>query len=95
MKQFLIFLFVICWSSIQAQLINGNYQLITHKSVITWKVDYSIGTSGHTGTLSLTSGSVLMKNGIIEGGNFIIDMNSVYVTDIKPENKGKKTLRIT
>jgi polyisoprenoid-binding protein YceI len=92
MKQFLILLFVVCGSSTHAQLTDGNYSLTTDKSVITWKVDYSIGTSGHAGTLSLISGSVILNKGIIQGGNFIIDMNSVYVTDMKPENKGKKDL---
>jgi polyisoprenoid-binding protein YceI len=92
MKQFLIFLFVICWGSTQAQLTDGNYPLIVTESVITWKVDYSIGKSGHAGTLNLISGSILMKGGVIQGGNFIIDMNSVYVTDIKPDNDGKKGL---
>jgi polyisoprenoid-binding protein YceI len=92
MKQLFILLFAICCGSAQAQLTDGNYPLIISESLITWKVDYSIGKSGHAGTLSLISGSVLMKGGLIQGGNFIIDMNSVYVTDIKPDNEGKKGL---
>jgi polyisoprenoid-binding protein YceI len=92
MKQFFILLFFICCGNAHAQLADGNYPLVIAESQITWKVDYSVGKSGHAGTMSLISGSILMKGGVIQGGNFIIDMNSVYVTDIKPDNDGKKGL---
>lgn len=72
-----------------AQLKDGSYPISLNESLISWKVDYSIGTKGHAGTLSLTSGNVVMKDGNIQGGNFVIDMNSVHVTDMKPDDGGK------
>ena len=72
-----------------AQLTDGSHTLSLPESLITWKVDYSIGTKGHEGTLKLSSGTMLVKDGLIQGGSFIIDMNSVRVTDMKPDDGGK------
>ncbi len=48
-------------------------------------MNYSIGKKGHEGTLKLTSGTILVKDGTIRGGNFTIDMNSVHATDMTGE----------
>lgn len=72
-----------------AQTADGSYPLSLGESLITWKVDYSIGTKGHTGTLRFISGNVVFRDGSIQGGNFVIDMNSVHVTDMKPDDGGK------
>lgn len=72
-----------------AQLKDGSYALSRNESLITWEVDYSIGTKGHAGTLSFVSGTLTIKNGSIAGGNFVLDMNSVHVTDLKPDDGGK------
>lgn len=72
-----------------AQLTNGSHSLSLNESLITWKVDFSIGTKGHEGTLRLISGNVLIKEGRLHGGIFVIDMNSVHVTDLKPDDGGK------
>lgn len=81
--------FLILTSSAYAQIANGSYPISVNESVITWKVDYSIGTKGHEGTLKLLSGNAMFKDGQIQGGNFVIDMNSVHATDMKPDDGGK------
>jgi len=72
-----------------AQVTDGTYSLSLNESLIGWKVDYSIGTKGHQGTLKLVSGNVVIKEGRIQGGNFVINMNSVHVTDMPPDDGGK------
>lgn len=74
--------------AVQAQT-PQTFILLIKDSYIGWKVDYAIGTKGHEGTLKLTSGTVIVKDGIIESGNFVIDMNSIHVTDMKPDDGGK------
>lgn len=78
----LIVCFLLVAGFTQAQIKDGNYLLSKNESIITWKVDFSIGTKGHEGTLSLLSGNVMFKGGLIQGGNFVIDMTSVKATDI-------------
>ncbi len=91
MKNTLILTFLLVLSTLaHAQLTDGSYLLSLNESLITWKVDYSIGTNGHAGTLNLTSGTILVKDGLIQGGNFTIDMNSVRATDMT--GKGAKDL---
>lgn len=91
MKHTLSLAFLLLVSTLtHAQLTDGNHTLSLPESMITWNVDYSIGTKGHEGTLKLISGTLLIKDGIIQGGNFVIDMNSVRATDMT--GKGAKDL---
>lgn len=53
----------------------------TEKSVITWK-GYKV-TGEHAGTLKVKSGDLKFKEGKLTGGNFVIDMSSLAVTDLK------------
>ena len=89
MKISLLAFALLATSFAYAQLTDGNHSLSLSESLITWKVDYSIGKKGHEGTLKLSSGTMLIKDGIVQGGSFIIDMNSVHVTDMKPDDGGK------
>lgn len=57
-------------------------------SVIEWKG--SKPTGSHTGTIALQSGTFTVDNGKVSG-NFVIDMNSITVTDLK-EDEGKLDL---
>lgn len=43
----------------------------------------------HNGTLNFHSGNVQIKDNIIVGGNFQVDMNSIICNDIKKENPNK------
>lgn len=85
MKHTLILALLLISFLAQAQLVNGSHMLSLNESVITWRVDYSIGKKGHEGTLKLASGNLLIKDGTIQGGNFSIDMNSVRATDMTGE----------
>ena len=54
-------------------------------SVLNWKG--SKPTGDHNGTVALKSGGVLIENGTITAGEFVIDMNSIVNLDMK-EKKG-------
>ena len=45
----------------------------------------------HNGTINLKSGEVAVKNDSIQSGKFVIDMNSIVVTDLKAGD-GKEDL---
>lgn len=68
---------------------DGNKLTVDHaSSSITWlgkKV-----TGQHTGTINLQSGELILKDGKLVGGSFVVDMSSLDNKDIKdPEYKGK------
>src|SRR5690554_1247253 len=65
------------------------YKINADQSTIDWKG--SKPTKTHTGTISIESGVVTIKDGVIESGNFLIDMNSINVTDLKA-GEGKENL---
>lgn len=44
-------------------------------------------TGEHTGTLSMSSGDIYVKDGNITGGKFVIDMKSINVLDLEGEYK--------
>ncbi len=58
----------------------------TQKSTIEW-VGRKV-TGAHSGTLKFASGS-LNYNGSLKGGSFVIDVNSIKVTDIQGEMASK------
>ncbi|GIL21937.1 MAG: lipid-binding protein [Bacteroidota bacterium] len=43
----------------------------------------------HTGNVTLKSGSLIIKDGKITGGNFVADLNTITDTDLQGEFKGK------
>lgn len=59
-------------------------------STINWKGFKPTGT--HTGTISVESGVITMTDGAVESGTFIIDMNTITVTDIPAEKEGNAKL---
>ena len=46
-------------------------------------------TGQHEGNINLLSGSLIMENGLLTGGDFIVDMNSIASTDLKGESAKK------
>jgi polyisoprenoid-binding protein YceI len=58
----------------------------TDDSTISWGATKVTGAS-HTGEVSLARGSVTVKDRTITGGSFIIDMNSINVTDLEGKSK--------
>ena len=46
-------------------------------------------TGQHEGNINLLSGSLIMENGSLIGGDFVVDMNSIAPTDLKGESAKK------
>lgn len=57
-------------------------------SKVTWVGTKPIGQ--HTGTFNLSEGTIELAEDKISGGKFTIDINSLAVTDLKPEQGGDK-----
>ena len=95
MKTFktLSILFYFTLLSLSAQSNDSNQESIqkinTEKSSLKW-IGEKITTSQHYGNLKFESGELTFINGIPSSGNFIVDMTSISVEDIK--GKGKQRL---
>ena len=46
-------------------------------------------TGQHEGNINLVSGNLIMENGTLTGGSFIVDMNSIKTTDLQGESAQK------
>ena len=66
-----------------------SYRVTTENSTIAWLG--SKPTGNHTGTISIKEGTFYLQAATIESGKFVIDMNSITVTDLK-QNSGKESL---
>lgn len=64
-------------------------KIILEKSTINW-VGKKV-TGQHQGTIAFKDGSIVMKGKNIEGANFIVNMSSINVTDLKA-GEGKEKL---
>ncbi|WP_299058554.1 YceI family protein [uncultured Polaribacter sp.] len=60
-------------------------------SVISWLGSKPTGT--HNGSIMLKEGSLVLDNGTLKGGNFIIDMATIKVLDIPEDNEGNGKLK--
>ncbi|WP_081209251.1 YceI family protein [Salegentibacter sediminis] len=56
-------------------------------SEVTWRGEKVTGF--HTGTVELKEGHFILEDGELKGGEFVMDMSSIKVTDLEGENKGK------
>jgi len=68
------------------------YKVDTANTTVTWKGSKVIGGS-HNGTMNVSSGTFAMKDGKLESGNFIIDINSLVVLDIPADDNGNASLK--
>ncbi|MDD2985889.1 YceI family protein [Flavobacterium sp.] len=68
---------------------SNSFKVDTAKSVVEWVG--SKPTGKHNGTIALSSGEIFLNNGKVESGNFIFDMASIQVLDLKPGD-GKEDL---
>lgn len=59
----------------------------TKTSTVTWK-GYKV-TGSHTGNIIIKSGNLIFDNQVLYGGNFVIDMTTINVTDLDGEYKTK------
>jgi polyisoprenoid-binding protein YceI len=78
----LLFLPMFALLIVAAQAQN-NYPVNTGSSVVVW-TGYKV-TGKHTGTVRVKSGNVQFTNGVLTGGSFEMDMNSVNCTDQEGE----------
>jgi polyisoprenoid-binding protein YceI len=65
----------------------ATYKVDTNSSSVVW-TGYKV-TGKHTGTIKIKNGMLSMDAGLITGGSFEIDMNSVKDTDMEGEYAGK------
>lgn len=65
------------------------YNVDLNQSIVNWTG--SKPTGKHTGTIKFKEGFVTVKDTAITSGRFFIDMNTITVTDLKPE-EGKGDL---
>ncbi|MEZ4853895.1 YceI family protein [Flavobacterium sp.] len=62
-----------------------DYTIETGNSVIDWKGTKPTGE--HMGTVALKSGGFMVADNVVTGGEFVIDMNSITVTDLQGDEK--------
>ncbi len=88
MKRFILIstLFLFFPFTLNAQ--TQTYQLDTQSSVINW-VGKKI-TGQHNGTIQVKSGKLMMDPQKIVGGDFMLDMTSIKVLDLKDPAKNQK-----
>jgi len=67
------------------------YTVDVANSLINWEGAKLIGSDKHTGTLKLQKGELVVANGLITGGELVLDMNSITNTDQQP-GEGKEDL---
>ncbi|MCL7986375.1 YceI family protein [Sphingobacterium sp. lm-10] len=61
------------------------YDVDTTHSSLVWKGTKVTG--AHEGTVDIKSGSLLVDNEAVTGGNFVLDMNTISSTDLEGEYK--------
>lgn len=68
----------------------GQTKKVTSSDVHWW--GYKIAkteASSHDGTVNVKSGNIVLKNGAVVGGTFVLDMTSINATDLSGEYQGK------
>lgn len=66
------------------------YNIDTTQSVLNWRGTKPTGE--HKGNIDIQNGTLTAKDGIIEGGTVVIDMNSIEVTDEGMKDEDKRSL---
>ena len=80
-------LFTVSCSSpekVEEEVVEINYSLDKENSTIKWMGMMS-PEYFHTGTVSLTEGSITMTNGELTSGSFVVDMSTITNTDLVEE----------
>lgn len=67
--------------------ISGIFQLDSAASAITWRGDKSAKVDFHAGNIAMASGSVVVENDQIIGGDFTFDIGSIYNVDTDESGK--------
>lgn len=71
----------------------GSVKIDVSKSKLDWEGHRFYG-GKHTGNISLSGGEIQVEEGKLIGGEFIIDMNSIQVTDIEGEPAERLTAHL-
>ena len=58
-----------------------SHKIDLENSVVNWKGTKPAG--AHTGTIKFSDGEALVTDGKLQGGKFVLDLNSITVTDLK------------
>ncbi|MDH7444542.1 YceI family protein [Aquimarina sp. 2201CG14-23] len=85
LKSLILAITLIATASLYAQ----QKTIKTSESTINWTGKKVTGQ--HTGTLNFTSGFLTFENNALSGGEFVVDMTSIEVTDLEA-GKGKEKL---
>ena len=84
---FLIIITFFCLSDLSAQKTTAMVSINVSESSIHWLGKKITGQ--HEGNINLLSGSLIMENGLLTGGDFVADINSIASTDLKGESAKK------
>lgn len=76
-----------CFPDLSAQKTTVLVSINVSESSIHWLGEKITGQ--HEGNINLLSGSLIMENGSLIGGDFVVDMNSLASTDLKGESAKK------
>jgi len=76
-----------CLPDLSAQKTTVLVSINVSESSIHWLGEKITGQ--HEGNINLLSGSLIMENGSLIGGDFVVDMNSLASTDLKGESAKK------
>ena len=82
-KNLTLVIIAVAAMSFTYQLNDGNHQINSQESKVEWlgkKV-----TGQHVGRVDIKNGELVIKNGQLEGGQFVIDMTSITSTDLEGE----------
>lgn len=82
-------IFSILFLSVASLIMAQTKSIDTEKSSINWKGSKVL--SAHYGNINFKSGQLIFKNNQVIGGNFVVDMTSIVVTDLEA-GKGKEKL---
>lgn len=67
--------------------VGEEYQVDAAQSKVVWTGTKVTG--AHTGTIAIKSGSLHVDNGVLTGGTFSLDLNTISSTDLEGEYKDK------
>lgn len=84
MKKCILFITIALYTTIYGYA-QEHLKIDTTKSDIKWFGDYTFYFGGHYGNIQLKEGSLVKANGLITGGSFVIDMDTITSTDIENE----------
>ena len=92
MKKMMFSLLAVVLASTFTGFINPgkDYSVDTASSEVKWTGYHLAKSYEHTGLIKVKSGKLNVDKGLIAGGEFVIDMNSITTTDVTDEGKAGK-----